>query len=230
MKNTLNKILIGLAILLCSIGMIVTAADNLVTADPANPGKTKITSISVSSTQITNANSVTALAVVGVTNSTGAGDAGKIPKLNASGKLDSSLFSNASVSLVSTNSGADFTGSGSGGTWTSMFTLTTTSTNGYVMLNGQTFSVDNSPWSSARIIDSAGNVIASLTLTDYADSGTVTLPYQYTVSGIDTLSGSTKTYSFQVVATKNSRVWSTNMNTYTPWATNKHSFKILQFQ
>lgn len=66
---------------------------NLLTADPAAPGKSLITSIPITSGQIAGTNTVTGAAVVGVTSSAGAGDSGKIPKLNASGLIDPSMLS-----------------------------------------------------------------------------------------------------------------------------------------
>lgn len=51
---------------------------NLLTADPAAPGKSLITSIPITSGQIAGTNTVTGAAVVGVTSSAGAGDSREV--------------------------------------------------------------------------------------------------------------------------------------------------------
>jgi len=82
--------------------------------------------------------------------------------------------------------------------WTTLLTLTTTATSGTVLINGQAYLLGpNSGVGFVRIIDSNGKVIASLTLTDYADTGAVAIPYKFSLTGVDTLSGSAKTYYLQ---------------------------------
>lgn len=95
MKNPLNKVLIALAVVLCVAGIFANAADNLVTADPAQPGKTKITSIPASGTSLSGTNNVPSVAVQGVTNSAGSADFSKVVKLNGSGKIDDTMSQSA---------------------------------------------------------------------------------------------------------------------------------------
>jgi len=74
-------------------------ADNLITYDSSNERK-KDSGIAVSSGQISTSNSVASAAVQGVTTSAGAGDSGKVVKLNGSGKIDSTMLSSTTADII----------------------------------------------------------------------------------------------------------------------------------
>jgi len=102
--------------LLIGSALFLMGAQQIVTQDPADPaGKRRVSGIAVTSSgTVTNLNCITSQAVDGTSTSAGAGDANKVVELNASGKLDSTLFAPGVVIVEDQKSaGTD------GGTFTS---------------------------------------------------------------------------------------------------------------
>jgi len=138
------------------------------------------------------ANSIASTAVSGTTTTAGAGDSGKIPKLDSDGKLADSMIRGSS--LLSSNR-ASVVSSASGYTWTTVASLTTTATNGTVIISGRALAaVGDAGNTFLRIRDASSSVTASIAGTGLG-GGNAT-PFSCTLT--DSLSGSAKTYTFEL--------------------------------
>ncbi len=186
----MKKILLFLAIVSSAFG-----ANQLVTQDPSDSsGKRRVTGITIVADQITKTNSVTAISIVGVTNSVGSADAGKIPKLNASGQFSGSFIGSSSIptSLVISTNCPSHTGSGSANTWTTIGSLTTTATNGSVTVIGRALQVSSGNAMFLRVRDTSTNSVRTV-----AQAATGIHPAQVTLC--ETLSAD-KTYFLEVAS------------------------------
>jgi uncharacterized protein YaiE (UPF0345 family) len=135
------------------------------------------------------ANMLTPESMQGVTTSAGAGDSGKIPKLNASGLFDSSFLP---VAAVISNTVNTTTSSGTAYVWTPVCAVTSTVTRGAISVVGKAsvFSA-NSVW--CRVRDSNTNIVSvGVCKASALDNGTA----ESTL--LDVLSGSTKIYWLDV--------------------------------
>ena len=84
--------------------------------------------------------------------------------------------------------------------WTTICSVTTTKTTGTVQLSASAIIIRRTAmtYASLRIRDSAGNIMAANTVSDYADSAGAIKNYPINVNLVDTLQGSTKTYYLEV--------------------------------
>ncbi len=110
------------------------------------------------------------VAVSGVTTSAGAGDSGKIPKLNANGKLDTT-FSSTSTTATNLILANDFVVSSGGPYYTNVLSYTTTSgSNGVLYISAQMALKGNGDWLIGRL--KAGPTIYVDNSSDAAALGT----------------------------------------------------------
>ncbi len=144
--------------------------------------------------------------VVGVTTSAGAGDSGKIPKLNASGKLDSTFLS-ANLAITTTNlSMTTEVNSASANVYYDLVTIVFNQTNGVVIVDGLATvkSRDSTPCTGmgARLLQIAGGVtnIVQDTKMHAVTTGTLPVHWMGTIAATNTfiLQGTTDTASAQV--------------------------------
>lgn len=133
-----------------------------------------------------------------------------LTSLSASSALTAISSSNAvsasyAISAGSVGSLLQITSSASGSTigytWVNILSLATTISNGSVVVNGQiyvnsTSGVGGAAW--ARIRDQNSGSVATLTITDYADSGAAPVEYKFNLTLLDNLVGSTKTYFLDI--------------------------------
>lgn len=173
------------------------------------------------------ANSFPASGVNGVTTSAGAGDSGKIPKLNGSGQLDNSFI--AFPSVLSSNRVT--AASGSADTWTQIASLTTTITNGGVVVTGRgTAPVGNagSIWIRVRSSDHTASATSGGVGTGPGGSTAPSL----NVSMVDTLTTAAKTYVLEIADQTGGQTWVANAATGVRGVdavTNNLGISILQY-
>lgn len=203
------------------------AQQALVTQDPADPaGKKKVSTITTTNNSvITSTNCVSSSAVIGVTNSAGAGDFGKVVKLNGSGTIDSTMIAAATTSIVKRVALSTFTSSGSASTYSVVTNFTTTRTAGGVIINATATPVTAGTFWWIRLRDSNTNAVASTEINGTGgniDSGNCTL--------VDVLAGSTKTYYFEIAASGTSAGFTNNFinGGLGPPHTNAFNFSILE--
>jgi hypothetical protein len=143
----MKKIL--LSFVFAVIGLPLFAAQNILLGDTSDPERALITSIGVTNgAVITSTNCIASSAIIGATNTTGAGSAGLVVKLNDSGQINTNMLSAAfttpftssftSTNIVITSAGIVTNAHGLGGTPT-MFQarLINTSTDKNYSLNDE---------------------------------------------------------------------------------------------
>lgn len=171
---------------------------------------------------------VPASAVVGVTSSSGAGDSGKIAKLDGTGKFASGFIPSVGSSSVVTTNLAFATGSASGYTWKNIATINTTATSGSVMVLGSAAAVAGTEAASwIRVRDSVTNVVSVVKI---GGNGITSSPVGNTMI-IDSLSGSTKSYFMDVANSGGGSLVYTNIvasGGQEPGNTNCFYMKIIQ--
>lgn len=124
----------------------------------------------------------------------------------SAGQIPSSAISNATISTVLTTNIAGAVG-GNAFTWVTVLSLTTTSTNGTVMVSAKASPSSVSAAHYIRIRDASTNIIAQSMVTDYADSGAALDRYFISASGSDSLSGAAKTYYLDIASANSSCTW-----------------------
>lgn len=173
------------------------------------------------------ANSITNTAVLGASVTTGSGDAGKVVKLNSSGYVDRQIIEYPSV-LVTNRATAT---SGAADTWTAIGSLTTTITNGAVVVTGRaTAPVGNAGTIWLRVRDS-GHTISATSGGVGTGPGGSTAP-SLTVSMVDTVSTVAKTYVIEIADQTGGLTWIANAATGvrgTDTITNNLGMTILQY-
>lgn len=173
-------------------------------------------------------NSIAGSGVSGATNSAGSADQGKIVKLNALGKVDSTMISGSS--MLTTNLGTA-TGSASSYTWQNILTLTTTATNGTVIVTGRAIQSGNSVSGWVRLRDVTTNVVSSI----YENLAGLDKGLDESVTLTDSLNGTAKTYYLDVAASGNSVIYTNTAPARSQWpiaagVSNGLSIRILQMQ
>lgn len=185
------------------VPMAYLLGESLVSLDSSSPEKTQLTGITISSdrTQITLTNSVASYAVAGTNASAGAASAGLVVKLDANGKIDSSMalntFSRTNIYLSSFTAGTAFT-------WSTVTNVTTTGTNGVVVVRGAAVgsAANNIVW--LRLRDSTTNMTAQ------GFNNTSSGGYGHPIVSAtltDALSGATKNYVLEVSAASSSYIF-----------------------
>lgn len=142
-----------------------------------------------------NTNQILAPYVQGTNAFVGASHAGYVPKLNANGKIDPTLYyapTNQVTTLAANTAAA--------GTYSTLASATTSATNGTVFVIGQAIFDDTGTGGAVvaiRITDGTGAMLAGA-----ADGRTASDPktVSLTCFAVDTLTGATKTYNLQGVA------------------------------
>lgn len=207
----MKKLIFG--ILICCQLATFAAGDLKLLLVDTNDGSQYSSSITTTNgAVITATNSVASLAVQGVSTSAGAGDTGKVVKLNTSGLIDSTMISGSSGSLlISTNISTGT--SGSSYVWTPICQITTTATNGNVLVTAR---ATDFPVGSAvtfmRIRDTATNVVASVN-GNIIGGGVTDCPTLLRASLPDSLSGTTKTYFMEVTSSTSSTIFTNTVTT-----------------
>jgi hypothetical protein len=154
---------------------------------------------------------IAATAVVSVSNTVGVADANKVVRTKPNGTIDRSLMVGGTIVSVTNRNTA--TGSGSANTWLSIASLTTTSTNGTVLLTGSVIGDTSGGMQYLRIRDSGTNIVQQISHTAGAANPA------YEVNLTDVLNGTAKTYHLEVASSATTQVY-TNANATPPMSSN----------
>jgi hypothetical protein len=161
---------------------------------------------------------IASTAVAAISNTVGTANANTIVKTGPLGTIDRSLMVGGS-SILSSNL-ATATGHASANTFTNIASLTTTATNGMVIITARAISSTGGGMQYIRIRDADTNAVEVSSNT----IGTGNPALQCTL--IDSLSGATKTYFLDVSSSAGSQVY-TNANA-TPPIVNGLGLKVIQ--
>ena len=170
-----------------------SAGDRLLSVNPTNAAKTRISSIEVVSGQVVTSNSISSGAVAGT--NAGPGSAGQVVKLNNSGLVDSTLiYLVGKGSLLQTNIASAATTNVSYQWTENIASLTTTTTSGVVVVSGSVAANGLSAYLRVRSSDGAMSSAQCM----YSGGGVNV--GQLGVTLIDVLSGTNKTYVLDISA------------------------------
>jgi hypothetical protein len=201
------------------------AGQQIVTQDPStNTGKMRVTGIAIVTNTIVTTNSVLAHAVVGTqTNTT---TAGTVIKTAAGGGIDTSFTSlfGAPATVLTTNFFTGHTGAAAQ-VYTQVGTITTTITNGIVLIRGSALQSASGNSMYIRVRDSNTNVVANTSLKAASGLGNVLQCHLN-----DTLTTATKTYALDVASDGVSIVYTNSLaeTGSNPFITNALGITIIQ--
>jgi len=187
----------GILIISCCFAVLfvtfVFSADVLETVDSTNPNRKTVTGIIVSNALIQPAG------VAGVTNSAGATDSNKVVKLNSSGLIDGSMLGAASKVVIAETNFASATGAASSYVFTNVASLTTTITNGVVVIECRAIHNDNTNPFWIEVTDGSTNVLSQnfFQINPLQGGGSITHGSCCTV---DRITNGTKTYRFRMAS------------------------------
>lgn len=171
------------------------------------------------------ANSITNTAVLGTTTGGSASDSGKIVKLDSNGKIDNTMLSQPAVLTTNRLSAT----SGTANTWTAIGSLTTTITNGGVVVTGRAVPpVGGASIYYVRVRASDYSISSQAEIVGAGDTTARAL----SVSMVDSLTTtSTKQYILEIADGNGSQTWTANAATGvagTDSVTNHMGMTILQ--
>lgn len=219
----MNKMIFAVLAML-AIG--ASGQDRLLLVNPTNSALRKVSGIRVTNNVVATSNCVPSWAVIGASSGPATNE---VVKTGTDGRIAASLLSSSAASLVSTNMGY-FTATPAAGDWGVIGSLTTTATTGVVMVQGRVGTVGAAPsLILLRLRDAATNVVSAAQYEPNTGGGS--WPFFHSVTLLDSLSGTAKTYTLEFTAL-GAAVAFTNVVPATvqnPTTPDAFGIKILQF-